>query len=139
MARYDWITKDFRWKLFSLILAVASWIAIRRNIGGTPATVIPFASMETVPFTNLTVTAVSASADVHNAQIVPKIVAVRLSGPSEIMTILGENRVHAYVNLTGIDAASGLRLPVDVSVPPGVTIDKIAPSKVSVTFSSPAE
>ncbi len=146
MATRDWITKDLGWKLFSLILAVALWITVRRSlseapaaIGATPVSVIPFASVDTVAFTNLLVSAVSDDADVHNAQIVPKVVAVRLSGPSDVMAILEANKVHAVVNLTGIDAASGLLLPVDVSAPPGVAVDKIDPPKVGVTFSPSAE
>ena len=139
MAKRDWITKDFGWKLFSLILAVALWITVRRSIGETPVAVTPFVSVDTVTFTNLPVFAVSASADVHNAQIVPNVITVRLSGPSEVMAVLEENKVHAIVNLTGVDAASGLHLPVDISIPPGVTVDKIDPPKVGVTFSPPAE
>ena len=139
MAKRDWITKDFGWKLFSLILAIAFWIAIRRNIGETPGTVIPFTSMQTITFTNLPVSAVSASADVHNAQVIPNTVAATLRGPSEIMSVLEQSRVHATVNLTGIDVANGSRLPVDVSAPPGVAVDQITPPKISVTFSPPAE
>jgi YbbR domain-containing protein len=139
MAKRDWILKDFGWKLFSLILAVTLWITIRRSIGEAPATVLPFASVDTVTFTNLPVLAVSSNADVHNAQVNPGAIAVRLTGPSEVMAVLEANKVHATVNLTGIDMASGSPLSVDVSVPPGVTIDKINPAKVNVTFSPPTE
>ncbi len=135
MAKHAWITKDFGWKLFSLILAVASWIAIRRNIGETPPTALPFASVQTITFTNLPVYAVSANADVHNAQISPALIAVKLSGPSEIMAVLEENKIHALVNLTGINSASDLHMPVDVSTPPGVAVDQIDPPKITVTFS----
>jgi len=135
MAKHDWMTKDFGWKLFSLILAVALWVAVRRSVSETPVTVIPFAPVDTVTFTNLPVLAVSTSADVHNAQIVPSVVTVKLSGPSEVMAVLEENKVHAMVSLTGIDTASGLRLNVDVSAPPGVAVDKVDPPKVGVTFS----
>jgi len=138
MAKHDWITKDFGWKLFSLILAMILWITVRRSISESPVVVTPFASVDTVT-TNLPVFAVSTSADVHNAQIVPNVVTVKLSGPSEVMAVLEENKVHAVVNLTGIDAASGSRLPVDVSAPLGVTVDRITPPKVGVTFSPPAE
>jgi YbbR domain-containing protein len=141
MALRDWITKDFGWKLFSLILAVAFWIAIHRNIGETPAAVIPFASVQTqtITFTNLPVHVVSSSADVHNAQVLPNAVTVTLRGPSEIMSLLEENRIHATANLTGIDLANDRSLPVEVSVPLGVAVDKIDPPKVSVTYSQPTE
>lgn len=135
MAKRAWITKDFGWKLFSLILAVASWIAIRRNIGEAPTPVMPFASVQTITFTNLPVYAVSANADVHNAQIEPAVVAVKLSGPSEIMAVLEENKIHAMVNLTGVNSASDLPLSVDISTPPGVAVDQIDPPKITVTFS----
>jgi hypothetical protein len=142
MAKRDWITRDFGWKLFSLVLAVVVFVAIRRNINEGPSTVttvMPFATMQTVVFTNLPVYAVSASADVHNAQITPVAVAVQLSGPSEIMAVLEENKVHAVVNLTGIDVARNLNLPVDVSAPPGVAVNKVDPSRVGVTFSPAAD
>jgi YbbR domain-containing protein len=139
MAKRDWILKDFGWKLFSLILAVTLWITIRHSIGESPTTVIPFASVDTVTFTNLPVLAVSSNADVHNAQVNPRAIAIKLTGPSEVMAVLEENKIHATVNLTGVDLASGLPLLVDVSVPPGITIDKITPPKVNVTFSPPTE
>jgi len=146
MAKRNWMTKDFGWKLFSLVLAVALWITVRRTLseeptaaGETPAPVIPFATVDTVIFTNLPVYAVSSSTDVRNAQIIPNVVTVQLRGPSEIMAVLEENKVHAIVNLTGIDAASGSRLPVDVSAPPGVAVNKVDPPKVGVTFSPPTE
>ena len=72
-----------------------------------------------VTFTNLPVFAVSGSADVHNAQIVPNVVAVKVSGPSDIMAGLQKSQVHAVVNLTGVDSARRLRRSVDVSLPPG--------------------
>jgi YbbR domain-containing protein len=146
MAARDWITKDFGWKLFSLILAVTLWITVRRSLNeapaamsATPVSVIPFASVDTVTFTNLPVLAISTDADVHNAQVVPKVVTVRLSGPSEVMAVMEKDKVHAVVNLTGMDSASGLLLSVDVSAPPGVAVDKIDPPKVGVTFSPATE
>jgi len=138
MPKRDWIAKDLTWKLFSLILAVGLWITFH-NLRETPEVVTPFATVRTVTFTNLSVLAVSVNADVHSAQVVPNMVAVKLSGPSEIMAVLEENKVHASVNLTGIDAASGLHLPVDVSAPPGVAVDEIDPPKVGVSFLSPTE
>jgi YbbR-like protein len=146
MAKRDWITKDFGWKLFSLILAVASWVVIHRNIvetqfTGLPSVVtLPFGTAKTITFTNVQVSAVSTSADVHNAQVTPNAVAVTLSGPSEIMSVLERNKIHAEVNLTGINSASDLRLPVDVSITsPGVAVDQVDPPKVGVTFAPPTE
>jgi hypothetical protein len=138
MAKRDWTTKDLTWKLLSLVLAVALWITVH-DIREAPEAVVPFATVNTVAFANLPVLAVSASADVHNAQITPNVVAVKVSGPSDIIAGLQKSEVHAVVNLTGIDSARRLRLNVEVATPPGVALDKIEPSEVSVTITPPAE
>jgi len=136
MPNRDWITTDFTWKLLSLILAVALWITIH-NLRDTPEAVVPFATVSTVTFTNLPVFAVSTGADVHNAQVVPNLINVKVSGPSDIMAGLQKNEIHATVNLTGTDSARGLSLNVEVSTPPGVAVGEIAPPRVSVTISPP--
>ncbi len=134
MPKREWMTKDLTWKLFSLILAVGLWITIH-NLRDTPDVVVtPFATISIVTFTNLPVLAVSANADVHSAQIIPNVVTIKLSGPSDAIAVLQSNEVHAIVNLTDIDTASGLRLNVEVSAPPGVALDTIDPPKVSVTI-----
>lgn len=139
MLNRDWFTKDLTWKLFSLILAVGLWITIH-NLRETPeAAVTPFATVTTVTFSNLPVFAVSTSADVHSAKMVPSAITVKVSGPSDLMAVLQSNRLHATVNLTGIDSVRGLPLNVDVSAPPGVALNTIDPPKVSVTVSPPTE
>jgi YbbR domain-containing protein len=133
MPKREWMTRHLTWKLFSLILAVGLWITVH-NLRETPEAVVPFATVTTVTYTNLPVLAVSAGADVHNAQIVPHIVAVKVSGPADIMAGLQKGDVHVLLNLTGLDSARQLRRNVDVSVPPGVTLDRISPEEVSVTI-----
>ncbi|MGP8021340.1 MAG: CdaR family protein [Limisphaerales bacterium] len=133
MPKRDWVAKDLTWKLFSLILAVALWITIH-NLRETPEAADPFATVTAMTYTNLPVLAVSAGADVHNAQIVPNLVAVEISGPSDIMAGLQKGDVHVLMNLTGLDSARLLRRNVDVSVPPGVTLDRVSPTEVSVTI-----
>jgi YbbR domain-containing protein len=139
MANREWITKDLTWKLFSLILAVGLWITIH-NLRETPeAAVTPFATVTTLTFTNIPVLAVSTSADVHSAKMVPDTITVKVSGPSDLMKVMQANKLHATVNLTGIDAVRGLPLSVDVSLPLGVAPDMIDPPKVNVTISPPTE
>jgi len=133
MPKREWITRDLTWKLFSLILAVVLWITIH-NLRETPETIAPFATMTTATYTNLPVLAVSSGADVHNAQIAPNFVAVKVSGPADIMASLQKSDVHVLINLTGLDSARLLRRNVDVSVPPGVTLDRVSPAEVSVTI-----
>jgi YbbR domain-containing protein len=131
MAKRKWITEDFNWKIFSVILAVVVWLTVNkiRNNPGAPGLL---AIQNT--FTNLPVLAVSASAEVQDARIAPEAVSVTVSGAPGIMAVLETNRLHAIVDLTGIDSAHNLKWRVAVAPPPGVTLLKIDPPEVAVTI-----
>lgn len=131
MAKRDWITADFLWKLFSLILAVALWLTVHK-IREEPSEPPPPGVENT--YGDLQVLAVSATADVHNVRIFPHAVDIKVSGPSDIMAVLQANKIHAFVNLTGIDSAHDLRRGVEVSLPPGVTIVSVDPPQITVTI-----
>jgi YbbR domain-containing protein len=127
----DWLTKDFGWKLFSVFLAVAIWLTVHK-IREEPE--VSAALGVGITYGDLPVLAVSATADVHNVRIVPGRVDVKVSGPSDIMETLQANRIHAFVNLTGIDSAHDLQRGVEVSLPRGVTLVSIDPPQVIVTI-----
>jgi YbbR domain-containing protein len=125
----DWLTKDFGWKLFSLFLAVVIWLTVHKIREEPEASA---ASGVGITYGDLPVLVVSATADVHDARIVPGKVDVKVSGPSDIMETLQANRIHAFVNLTGIDSAHDLQRAVEVSLPRGVTLISIDPPQLTV-------
>ena len=127
----DWLTKDFGWKIFSLILAFGIWITVR-NISeetGAPGLL----SVQNV-YTNVPVVAVSATADVRHAQIAPQSVSVTVSGAPDVMAALQTGQIHAVINLTGIDSAHNLPRHVDVAAPPRITLLNVDPPSVTVTI-----
>jgi YbbR domain-containing protein len=132
----DWVTKDLGWKLFSLFLAVSIWLTVHK-IYEEPRN--PSASVAGVPVTfgNLPVLVVSAASDVRNFRVAPATVAVRVSGPSEVMADLQASQIHAVVDLTDIQSARDLRRRVDVSMPPRVTLVNVDPPKVDVIVPPP--
>jgi YbbR domain-containing protein len=128
----DWLTKDFGWKLFSVVLAVVILLTVR-NVGvesGAPGLL----AVQNI-YTNIAVSAVSASADVRNVHVEPGIVSVTVSGTPDVMAALDSTRIHAVVNLTGIDLAHDLKCHVEVAVPPRVTLLSVDPPEVTVTIS----
>ena len=127
----DWLTKDFGWKLFSVFLAVVIWLTVHK-IREEPE--VSAALGVGITYGDLPVLAVSATADVHNVRIVPGRVDVKVSGPSDIMETLQANRIHAFVNLTGIDSAHDLQRGVEVSLPRCVTLISIDQPQVIVTI-----
>ena len=133
----DWITKDFWWKLFSLILAVVLWLTVYK-IREEPAPASPVAGVSQT-YGSVPVLVVSAASDVHDFRVLPASVAVKVSGPPEVMTVLQANQIHPVVDLTDVAAARKLKRRVEVSTPPGVTLISVTPAEVDVMFPSPME
>ena len=129
----DWITKDFWWKLFSLILAVVLWLTVYK-IRQDP--VISAAATSGVPLTygSLPVMVVSTALDVHDFRVQPGMVAVKVSGSPEVMAVLQANQIHPVVDLTDITGGRNLKRRVEVSTPPGVTLISVEPTEVNVLF-----
>jgi YbbR domain-containing protein len=127
----DWLTKDFGWKLFSVFLAVVIWLTVHK-IREEPEISAALGVGNT--YGDLPVSVVSATADVHGVRIVPNKVDIKVSGPSDIMGTLQANRIHAFVNLTGVDSAHDLQRSVEVSLPRGVTLISIDPPQLIVTI-----
>jgi hypothetical protein len=132
MALRDWVTKDFMWKLGSLVVAAAIWHIVHTTIRGEPSAENPLAATSSVTFTNLPVLVVSAAADVREFTVNPNVVSVTISGAEPIVTDLKQNEIHPMVNLTGIEVAQDLSKRVDVSTPPGVTLVNVEPADVNV-------
>jgi YbbR domain-containing protein len=128
----DWLTKDFWWKLFSLVLAVVLWLTVYKIREG-PA--VPSAVAGVVlTYGSLPVLVVSGASDVRDFRVVPGTVAVKVGGPAEVMAVLQADQVHPVVDLTGITAAGNLQRRVEVSTPPGVTLMSVEPAEVGVLF-----
>jgi hypothetical protein len=119
--------EDFLLKFFSLALAVVVWL------------IVTFASQKeagTIPriFYNLPVTVLSAGEDVRKVKVSPHDVIVSVQCSAKTLEHLQSTDIRAIVNLTGVAAARGLRKPVEVSVPSGVTFMRVVPDEVEITF-----
>jgi YbbR domain-containing protein len=127
----DWFIKDFHWKAFSLLMAVGIWLTVRKE-AESPAVHAPNLTKNT--YGNVLVLAVSANANVRQAQLDPPNVNVTVSGPSETMGNLNASQVHAFVNLTDLGSAQSLPRDVEINLPPGVTVVDVEPPQVTVTI-----
>lgn len=131
MAKREWVTHDFGWKVFSVFLAIVIWLTVHK-VRDEP----DFSSTTSDEniYNDLPVLTVSATADVHDALIVPAKVAVVIRGPSDLMTSLQSSQIHAFVNLSSIDAGHELKRHVDVATPPGMTVVSVDPADVTVSI-----
>ncbi len=127
----NWLTDDVGWKIFSVLLAVAIWLTVSRILT-EPGAAGTNSGGSTFTYDNRPVYIVAAAADVHLYRVAPATVRVTVTGSPEAMAVLQANQVRATVNLTGMDSAKELKRTVDVSVPAGVTVVSVVPSKVGV-------
>ncbi len=127
----NWFTKDFHWKAFSVLMAIGIWLTVHRE-SEAPAARTPGFTENT--YENVPVLAVSAGADVGNAQLVPRVVSAVISGPPALMSDLNSSQIHAFVNLTGFNSAQNLECDIEIALPPGATVVHVDPPRVTVTL-----
>jgi len=112
-------------------MAIGIWLSVSRASETSSA---QLASLPSNTYGNVTVLAISASSDVHQAQIAPATVKVTIRGAQETLNRLEEGQIHAFINLTGFASAENLARDVEVALPPGITLDKVDPPQVTVTI-----
>ena len=127
----DWLTKDFHWKAFSLLMAVGIWLTVSRPSGTAAAQGLTRLQQ---PYVSVPVVPVSADTTVRGAQIYPPTVTVTIAGGREVMGRLQPSQIHAFVNLTGLTSAQNLARDVEVSLPPETTVVDVDPPQVTVTL-----
>lgn len=127
----DFFFKDWAWKLFSLALAVVIWFTVHRIVVDST---VPKASGDISPLTyySLPVSLVSSSGNVRNYRALQPVVSVTVSGPREIIATLQANQIHALVDLTETNMANNEKQPVEVTVPPGVTLVSVKPAEIGI-------
>jgi YbbR domain-containing protein len=133
----DWFIKDFGWKIFSVVLAVAIWLTINKILGeglGYSTTSIG-GTMQT--YDNLPVLIVSRAADVRDFHVKPAAVAVTVRGSHDDIAKLQTGQIRVFVDLTGIESAQQLQRRVDVSMPSGLTLVGVEPSEVDIVVPPP--
>ena len=129
----EWLLEDFVWKSFSVLLAIGIWLTVHRILVGGQA-VSPPPNAATVNFTNVPVLFLSRTADVHDCHAQPAFISVTVSGNQEDIGGLQQNDVHASVDLSDVDAGNNTFRRVDISMPPGFSLVKVSPARVSVVI-----
>ena len=125
------ILNNFWLKIFSLVLAVMIWLAIRGNIrnDGTNAQ-NPFRlpSNDEFPRPIMLMTA----ANDHQAYLVnPLSVNVKVNGDGESLKKLNPNDIQVFVRLTSAGVVHGA-FPVEVRLPRNITLQQVWPSHVHI-------
>lgn len=132
----EFFLNDFWLKLFSAALAVLIWLAvsfaIRRDV--SPTQPLNLMTTEQRMFLNVPVVVLSSAEDVRSVRVHPKEVELTVQGEGRLLKELKPSELRVMVDLTGIQAAQGLRKRLTVSTPPGITYVRVFPDEVQVIF-----
>lgn len=132
------VFQDFWWKLFSLALAVLVWVTVSVAIEkeGSPVTPDLATRLKQRQFYNLSIDVVSSTGDARNVQARPSEVEVTVQGDSKIIADLQDKDIRVMVDVTGVEPGPGLRRPLLVSVPPGITRVQVQPESVQLVITA---
>lgn len=128
---YELFIRDWLWKLFSLLLAVAIWFTVHRVLVES-AEPVKVGDTNRITYASLPVTLVSDKADVRLYRVVPAQVQVVVAGSPEAMSVLNASQIRVTADLSGFDFQRDLKTDVEVSVPPGITLVSVDPPRVGV-------
>jgi YbbR domain-containing protein len=128
--------KDWGWKLFSLLLAVAIWFTVHRilqesiqSLGASGSSLITYG--------NLPVDIVSTRADMREYRPLQSAVSVTVSGLPEAIGKLQANQIHAFVTVSDLESVINTKQRIEVSVPAGITVVSITPEAIGVIAPPP--
>ena len=121
----DVLLRNLGWKLLSLGLAVAIWVTVRPAINRRG-----IASVRT--FEQIPAQIVSGTTDVRALRVDPENVSVTVQGPSEMIRVLTDREISAFVDVTSTDVAQNFNRPLRVATPPGITLMRVDPAEVTV-------
>jgi hypothetical protein len=126
---------DFWLKLFSLVLAVLTWLTVTFNSQRDPSGISAFsAPVPERTLFNLHVVVMSSAEDVRNFKVIPNEVAVTVQGEARSLATLQAKDIRVLVDLTGMQATGNVTRRIEVSTPTGITHAQVIPPEVRVIF-----
>jgi YbbR domain-containing protein len=134
----DLFLRDWLLKLFSLTLAILTWLAVSFSLRRSVDRVAGTENAAERTYYELPVTILSHSGIAPGIQVSPKELDVTVRGEESILKTLSGKSIKVIVDLSELATNAVQRLPVEVITPPGVTQVKIDPdSFVEVTRPTP--
>jgi hypothetical protein len=119
------LLRNLGWKMLSLGLAVAIWLTVKTAINERGAQSVR-------SFMNIPTQILSSTTDVRTFRVVPDVVSVTVRGRPEVIGVLTEREIHAFVDTTAADISQNFNRRVQVATPMGITIVRVDPVEVAV-------
>jgi YbbR domain-containing protein len=131
----DALLHDIWLKLFSLALAVLTWVTVSYAIQRKQ---VPTANLsltaDQLTFHKVPVVVLSAAQDSRGFKVFPPDVDVTVQGDARTLRRLQTSDIRALVDLTGVDGATDLWKRIEVATPAGVTYVRVYPQDAHIIF-----
>jgi YbbR domain-containing protein len=127
------VVKDFWLKLLSLALAILIWLTVYFILNNETSN-SPLLALIGRPADELVMT-VPVRLPANSTQsfsVEPSQVRVTVRGDLKLLKALRNDDVRAQVDLSGIEAASGLLRPIQIVLPQGIAYTHVSPDEVEV-------
>lgn len=126
----DFFFRDWLLKLFSLALAVLTWLAVSFSLRQRVVPVTGSGNLAEKTYFDLPVTIVSRSADVSRFKSDPAEVDVTLRGNEAALEQLPRTSIRVIVDLSDAVIKTAQSLPVEVVAPAGIAHVRIKPENL---------
>ena len=123
---------DWLLKIFSLALAVLTWLAVSFSLQQKPVAVAGKPDLSERPFFDVPVTIVSSDSDVRGLKVKPSEVNLIVRGASNLLDNLTREHVRVQVDLTATEIVPGLKRRLGAITPAGVAPMVIEPEQVEI-------
>jgi YbbR domain-containing protein len=128
----EWLLNNLSRKLIALGFATLLYLAVRASI---EEDFRPFGlggNLHTRLLSGVPVSIVTGAEDPRNFKLTPREVAVTVRGPAESVKALTPADLNVFVDLTGVQEATGLKKKIRVYTPAGIDLDQVQPPVVDV-------
>lgn len=127
---YNFFVRDWLLKLFSLTLAVLTWLAVTFSLQQRVVPVPDAVSLGEKTYFDLPVTILSQGVDVSGYKAQPAELDVTFQGTEAALTRLPRASVRVIVDLSGVVLKTPQQMPVEVIAPAGITHVRIKPENL---------
>jgi YbbR domain-containing protein len=128
------VVQDFWLKLFSLLLATLTWLAVNFILTKKSSPLAPLVPTDVRTFLNLPVVVMSSAEEVRDFKVSPNQASVTVQGEARLMQSLQPKDIRVLVDLSGVRASGQLRRQIEVSTPPGISYVQVVPPQVEVVY-----
>ena len=133
MAYRDYIIHNFKWKVFSMVLAALTWFTISSRFEkGKASGQYPVVSTIPGSFPEVPVRLLTALDNADSFKIEPAKVTVEISGPEKQVKQLQLREVYAFADLTDPGGERVFRRAVQVRLPAEFKVLNVISPSVSV-------